>query len=114
MLINFIQWSLTDKTATALSSTDLPTTAPVLTDWNDENSLLIEGKSPSNPDQTCRIKAQVTKATKGKVIDLHGAENGTPSIIIPYQYNILFKQFWMKLFERFPHAFPILRHLMGY
>lgn len=32
----------------------------------------------------------------------------------PCPYNIPFMPFWMKLLERFPHLFPILRELIGY
>ncbi len=35
-------WHLNDSTGTALSSDDLPTTAPVLSDW-DDNRLYISG-----------------------------------------------------------------------
>jgi hypothetical protein len=34
-------------------------------------------------------------------------------VIIPVSYNIAFLPFWGHLFERFPHAFPILRNLFG-
>jgi hypothetical protein len=33
---------------------------------------------------------------------------------MPTSYNIPFQSFWERLFERFPHAFPILRHLLEY
>jgi hypothetical protein len=29
-------------------------------------------------------------------------------------YNIPFQSFWQRIFEHFPAAFPILRHLLGY
>ncbi|VVB62119.1 Uncharacterised protein [uncultured archaeon] len=35
-------------------------------------------------------------------------------ISIPCSYTIPMNQFWMKLFERFPNAFPLLRQLVGY
>jgi hypothetical protein len=34
-------------------------------------------------------------------------------ITMPYTYNPIL-QFFELLFQRFPHAFPLLRHLMGY
>ncbi|MFA6426802.1 MAG: hypothetical protein WCW64_11585 [Phycisphaerae bacterium] len=40
--VNYISWNLGDSTHTALSSGDLPVTAPVLTDW-DYNVLAISG-----------------------------------------------------------------------
>jgi hypothetical protein len=42
VLVDSIYWSLTDFSATALSSTGLPTTAPVLEDWQ-TNILNISG-----------------------------------------------------------------------
>jgi hypothetical protein len=33
---------------------------------------------------------------------------------MPCSSNIPIHPFWEQLFERFPHAFPVLRHLMGY
>jgi subtilisin family serine protease len=56
-----------------------------------------------------------TYTVQVKVKDTYGAESGwtTLSVTMPFSYNIPFQPFWMKLFERFPHVFPILRHLMG-
>jgi hypothetical protein len=51
-------------------------------------------------------KAKDTKGNEG--------EWGTLSITMPFSYNIPIPSFWKSLFERFPHAFLILRHLMGY
>lgn len=41
---SFIGWQLDDPTGAALSTTDLPVTAPVLADWA-QNSLKIESKN---------------------------------------------------------------------
>lgn len=51
-----------------------------------------------------------------RAIDEHGAKSNwtTLTTTMPYSYNIPFQLFWERLFERFPHAFPILRHLFGY
>lgn len=116
MLVTYIQWSLDDNTATALSSADLPTTAPVLDAWNDRNSLFIDGKSPSNPSHTCRISAEVTKATKNNAVDTNGAvRNRSTSLIInPYSYYPPFMHFWISVFQRYPAVFPVLRSLFGY
>jgi hypothetical protein len=49
--------------------------------------------------------------------DEHGGESVWSDplpIAIPYSYNIPMNQFWMKLLERFPNAFPLLRQLIGY
>ena len=113
LLVTGCEFSLVDTTATALSSTDLPTKAPVLTNWNSGQGLFIEGKNPSNPDQKYRILAHVTKATTNNAIDIIETESGTPSMTIPYHYYIPFMQIWLKLFQQFPNAFPILRYLLG-
>jgi subtilisin family serine protease len=57
-----------------------------------------------------------TYTVQVKVKDTHGAESGwtTLSVTMPCSYNMPFQQFWNKFFERFPHAFSILRHLLGY
>lgn len=114
MLVTVIQWDLVDYSGTVFDNDVLPTTAPDLADWTSQNNLILVGKDPSDPAKTYGIWAHVTQATKGKAIDMYGAESGTPSIIIPYQYNIPFLQFWNRLFERFSYAFPILRNLLGY
>jgi len=43
VLVDDISWSLRDYSATALSSIDLPTTAPVLEDWQSGNLLRLHG-----------------------------------------------------------------------
>jgi subtilisin family serine protease len=57
-----------------------------------------------------------TYTVQVKVKDTHGAESGwaTLSVTMPFSYNIPFQHFWERVFDRFPNAFPILRHLMGY
>ena len=116
MLVNSISWELDDATATALSSTDLPTTAPVLSDWETGFGLRLSGEAPSNSHKSYTITAHVTEATKNKAVDIYGVESDwrTPSVTIPYIYNLPFMQFLMKIFEWFPNAFPILQHLLGY
>jgi hypothetical protein len=54
--VNEISWWLTDTSATALSSTDLPSTAPSLDDWQSIVGLRLEG------DKTFLIDAHVTSA----------------------------------------------------
>jgi len=115
MLVNSISWELDDATANALSSADLPTTAPVLSDWGSGYDLRLSGEDPSNSYRSYTITAHVTEATKKKAVDVYGVESDwrTPSVTMPYFYNLPFMQFWMKIFERFPNAFPILQHLLG-
>ncbi|HVQ01556.1 MAG TPA: Ig-like domain-containing protein [Candidatus Thermoplasmatota archaeon] len=57
-----------------------------------------------------------TYAITAMVTDIHGAESpwGTLSVTMPFSYDPPRHPFLLWLFERFPHAFPILRHLLGY
>jgi hypothetical protein len=59
-------------------------------------------------------KGDYTITAKAK--DIYGNESnwGSLSVTMPCSYNIPFVSFWEKVFERFPHVFPILRHIMGY
>ena len=56
VMIDEIRWNLYDNTHTALSSTDLPVTAPVLSEWS-TNSLEIYG-----PGNSLSIQGTVTQA----------------------------------------------------
>lgn len=51
-----------------------------------------------------------------KAIDENYAESDRVnlSVTMPYSYTIPIIQFWMKLLERFPNAFPILRYFLGF
>jgi hypothetical protein len=114
VLVDIIAWELDDATATALSSTDLPTTAPVLAAWNSGNELVIQGKDPVDSHKSYTITARVTEATKNVAINVFGTERGTPSMMLPTHNNIPFIQLWVRILERFPNAFPMLRYLLGY
>jgi hypothetical protein len=101
LIVTLIDWGLYDPSGTAVSSDALLTTAPDLPDWEQSTygfGLMLQGKSPSNPSMTFSIKAEVTKATKGKATNI---DFTTHPILL-----------W--LLERFPNIFPILRHLLGY
>jgi hypothetical protein len=87
-------------------------------DWGD--GTIEEWLGPYNSSQTAEIShqwnAKGTYTIKAKAKDVHGIESdwGTLSVKMPTSYNIPTQLFLEKLFERFPHIFPILRHLMGY
>jgi C1A family cysteine protease len=51
-----------------------------------------------------------------KAMDQYGAKSdwATLSVTMPTSYDFVPLRFLERLFERFPHAFPILRHLLGY
>ncbi len=55
------------------------------------------------------IRVRASDENNGAISDW-----ATLTVTMPYSYNLPFMQFWIKLFERFPHAFPILRHIIGY
>jgi hypothetical protein len=57
-----------------------------------------------------------TFTIRAKIYDTSNNESnwGTLTVTMPSTYNIPFPSFWERLFERFPHAFPILRNLIGY
>jgi len=49
-------------------------------------------------------------------VDENGAESNMTyfEVIIPCSHTIPLQWFWQRIFERFPNAFPMLRHLVGY
>jgi glutaredoxin len=53
---------------------------------------------------------------KAKARDIYGNESnwGELTVTIPYSYTLPFTQLWIRVFERFPNVFLLLRHLMGY
>jgi hypothetical protein len=87
-------------------------------DWGDGNFSAWLGPSDSGATTT----ATYTWAAKGdysikvKARDTFGTESSWSDplpITMPYTYNPIL-QFLELLLQRFPHAFPILRHLLGY
>jgi subtilisin family serine protease len=87
-------------------------------DWDDGANSSWVGPYPSGDlipiSHTWSKKGTYTIKAKAK--DIYGNESdwGTLSVTMPCSYNIPFQPFWERLFERFPHIFPILRHLLGY
>jgi|GEM_PF-3577568 len=51
-----------------------------------------------------------------RAIDEHGAKSTwtTLTATMPYPYTIPLLRIWERFLEHFPHAFPILRHIMRY
>jgi hypothetical protein len=87
-------------------------------DWGDTTNSSWIGPYSSG-DQITNLHAWFNDGTytvKAKIKDIYGNESdwATLSVTMPCSYNIPLFQFWGRLLERFPHAFPILRHLMGY
>jgi hypothetical protein len=90
-----------------------------LWDWGDDN--FSEWLGPYNSGQTCEAKhiwsVKDNYNIKVKAKDIYGKESvwSNPlQITMSYSFNKPMLQFLEWLFERFPHAFPILRQLMGY
>jgi PKD domain len=88
-------------------------------DWGDGN--YSEWLGPYSSGESCQtvhawgIKA--TYAIRVMVKDQHGGESDWSDpmpITIPYSYNKIILPFFDLLFERFPNAFPLLRHHFGY
>jgi hypothetical protein len=87
-------------------------------EWGDSTTSGWIGPYSSGEEQTIShtwIKKN-TYLVQVKVKDIWGAESdwATLSVTIPFSYDIPFQQIWMRILERFPNAFPILRHLFTY
>jgi hypothetical protein len=98
----------------------------ILIEWGgtgDGNTTFIcwicEGSGPK-PNGTIFVANHSWTTTghytiRAKVWDtqLNESDWGTLSVTMPYSYNKPMPRFFELLFQRFPHAFPLLRHLMG-
>ena len=49
---------------------------------------------------------------RAKDIDNICSSRAELKVTMPYSYGLPFKQFWNDFFDRFPHAFPLLRYLL--
>ena len=87
-------------------------------EWGDGN--ITEWAGPYESGEDAEISHQWdTKGTyiiKAKAKDIYGIESnwGTLSVIMPKDTSYILTGVLQRLFEIFPQAFPILRHLMGY
>jgi hypothetical protein len=87
-------------------------------DWGDNNNSGWIG--PYRIGQIASVNhswdSKGTYAIKVKAKDQHGLESdwATLTVTMPYSFNRPILQFLELLFQRFPNAFPILRHLLGY
>jgi hypothetical protein len=90
-----------------------------LWNWGDGNQSKWLG--PYNSSEVCQ--ANHTWGTKGKYPvkvmskDSYGREGNWSdplTVTMPLSNTIPYQKLWERLFERFPHIFPILRHLLGY
>jgi hypothetical protein len=90
-----------------------------LWDWGDGNNS--EWLGPYNSGVTISTTHNWTVkgsySIKVKAKDIYGKESVWSDplpIKMPYSFNKLILQFFEWVFQRFPHAFPLLRHLMEY
>jgi len=87
-------------------------------DWGDGQSENWVG--PYGSDEQVLIGHTWSKRgsylIKAKAKDIYDFESdwGTLSVKMPCSYNIPLIQFWGRLLERFPNAFPILHHILRY
>ncbi len=88
-------------------------------EWGD-NSSIVEWIGPYASGMIVTVKhtfaAKGTYTIKTKAKDTLGVEStwGYLEVTMPYSYNLLMQGFWDRLFQRFPYALPLLRHLIGY
>ncbi|HUS99475.1 MAG TPA: M28 family peptidase [Candidatus Thermoplasmatota archaeon] len=86
--------------------------------WGD--GQIDEWVGPYSSGEDAEITHQWdTKGTytiMAKAKDIYGIESnwGTITVVMPVNYPYFTNGFFQRLFETFPRAFPILRHLMGY
>ena len=86
-------------------------------DWGDNTTQTTGSyKSGEEAEITHIWGIKGTYSIKTKATDEHGAQSdwATLSVTLPCSNNLPMDSFWAKLFERFPNAFPLLRHLLGY
>jgi hypothetical protein len=90
-----------------------------LWDWGDGNNSGWLGPYTSGATISSIHKWTVKGLynIKVKAKDIYGAESSWSDplpITMPYSFNKRIPPFFELLFQRFPHAFPLLRQLLGY
>ena len=87
-------------------------------DWGDQTNSSWVGPHSSGTEITEQHSwsKKGTYSIKAKAKDIYGAESewGTLKVTMPLSYNPPQFHLFEWLFERFPYAFPVLRHLLGY
>ena len=99
----------------------------ILIEWggtgNDNTTLIcwLCGGGGPKPNGTIFVADHSWTTTgdytiRAKVWDIQYNESdwGTLAVTMPHSYTTPIPHFFELLFQRFPHAFPILRHLLGY
>jgi hypothetical protein len=87
-------------------------------DWGDNNNSSWIGPYLSGEliTESHKWSKNGNYIIKAKAKDTYGAESdwGQLEVTMPLSYNVINHPFIDWLFERFPHAFPILRYLLGF
>ncbi len=86
-------------------------------DWGDDSTTeTMDFASGEQGMVSHTYNARGTYTIKAKARDTLGEESdwGTLSVTMPTSYNQPLLTFLELLFQRFPHAFPILRQMLGY
>ena len=86
--------------------------------WSDDAGEVCIGPFASGEEVTTTHTwpEKGTYVINVKARDIYQAESnwGTLTVTMPYSYKIPFVSFWMKVLERFPDAFSLLRHIADY
>ena len=84
-------------------------------DWGDGTNSGWTTPSTSGDDITVTHKwtKKGTYSVKAKAKDTYGAESGWTTISVSVPRVISINVLFQRLFERFPHAFPILRNILA-
>ncbi len=87
-----------------------------LIDWGDGNTDTTSGASGELVTVQHAWSSKGNYNIKAKATDIYGVESdwATLTVTMPCSNNKPIPQFLGLLFQRFPNAFPILRHLLGY
>ena len=85
-------------------------------DWGDNTTITGLNESGEEIIVSHTWNKKGTYSVKVKAVDEYYAESDwtTLTVTMPCSYNKLMPQFLEWLFQRFPHAFLILRQLLGY
>ena len=84
-------------------------------DWGDGTNSSWIGPYQSNEEiqVTHKWNKKGTYEIQAKAKDEHGMESDWGTLQVSMPRTISFNSLFLKLLEKFPHAFPILRHLIG-
>ena len=101
-------------TFTSVDPDNNPVTCTI--DWGDGSDMQEKDFASGEAGWASHIyTARGSYTIKAKAMDTLGAESdwGSLTVTMPCSYNRPVFQFWERLLERFPNAFPLLRHLRG-